>query len=204
MESRRPARSFDYLWPNNTHDNEDEDDGLWTEEKSSKQAAPLSLFLPPTSLPAVSEQEEQANAAADENDQNSKQNSGKTCHHNNGKSNNKHSDNDDHNVEKDSFQHSKEDYLTDVNWPPPHDVVPTMKGPCPECGKHTLRRCLIQEDFALLMCIDVSCVYPFGDQSMMRDNIVAVCQNEILEHARQRMLEVGIRERVARKIVRAG
>ncbi|KAK9365399.1 hypothetical protein V1509DRAFT_642739 [Lipomyces kononenkoae] len=73
---------------------------------------------------------------------------------------------------------------------------------CPDCGQRTLRKCLIQEEFALILCVDKSCGYPFAQTNIM-DYIVRVRTDEILEAARRRMLNAGVGEDTAKKIVQA-
>ncbi|KAK9236963.1 hypothetical protein V1525DRAFT_389015 [Lipomyces kononenkoae] len=73
---------------------------------------------------------------------------------------------------------------------------------CPDCGQRTLRKCLIHDEFALVLCVDKSCGYPFA-QTNIREYIVRVPTSEILEAARRRMLNAGVGEDTADKIVHA-
>ncbi|KAK9375554.1 uncharacterized protein V1513DRAFT_463689 [Lipomyces chichibuensis] len=73
---------------------------------------------------------------------------------------------------------------------------------CPDCGQLTLRKCLIHENFALILCVDKTCGYPFAEDDI-REHIVRVTSRQTLEAARRRMLDAGVGEDTAKKIVQS-
>ncbi|KAK9387470.1 hypothetical protein V1515DRAFT_586258 [Lipomyces mesembrius] len=78
----------------------------------------------------------------------------------------------------------------------------TGEKPCPDCGQLTLRKCLIHENFALVLCVDKACGYPFAEDDI-REHIVRVTSRQTLEAARRRMLDAGVGEDTAKKIVQS-
>ncbi|KAK9494132.1 hypothetical protein V1508DRAFT_460729 [Lipomyces doorenjongii] len=78
----------------------------------------------------------------------------------------------------------------------------TGEKPCPDCGQLTLRKCLIHENFAIILCVDKACGYPFAEDDI-RIHIVPVTSRQILEAARRRMLDAGVGEDTAKKIVQS-
>ncbi|KAK9361377.1 hypothetical protein V1504DRAFT_432957 [Lipomyces starkeyi] len=78
----------------------------------------------------------------------------------------------------------------------------TGEKPCPDCGQLTLRKCLIHENFALILCVDKTCGYPFAEDDI-REHIVRVTSRQTLEAARRRMLDAGVGEDTAKKIVQS-
>ncbi|KAK9457337.1 hypothetical protein V1511DRAFT_514748 [Dipodascopsis uninucleata] len=73
---------------------------------------------------------------------------------------------------------------------------------CPECGKITLARCMVQEEYAIVMCTDKKCVYPFGEQSLDQ-YIIHVSREDLLKSAMERMVRAGVDQNTARQIARA-
>ncbi|KAK5780660.1 uncharacterized protein PWA37_003307 [Arxiozyma heterogenica] len=56
---------------------------------------------------------------------------------------------------------------------------------CPDCGD-LLQKCLIQQNYAMVICPNEKCEYPFN-QHEIADNLVYVDDNDILEVARLRL-----------------
>ncbi|AET40777.1 uncharacterized protein Ecym_6403 [Eremothecium cymbalariae DBVPG len=56
---------------------------------------------------------------------------------------------------------------------------------CPHCsGK--LRKCLIQQNFSIVICPNEECMYPFSDTDII-NHIVQTNDKEILEAAKARL-----------------
>ncbi|KAK9476139.1 hypothetical protein V1514DRAFT_322417 [Lipomyces japonicus] len=81
----------------------------------------------------------------------------------------------------------------------PNKELISTDSECPECGLFSVRRFLIQEDLALIMCAEQSCGYPFTGQDIT-NSMVKVERNEVLETVRRRMLDVGVKDDTARRI----
>ncbi|CAL9738521.1 hypothetical protein MOSE0_N13278 [Monosporozyma servazzii] len=62
----------------------------------------------------------------------------------------------------------------------PHDVTR-----CPECD-HNLQKCLIQQNYAMIICPNEKCGYPFNQHENI-EHMVYVDDNDVLEAARQRL-----------------
>ncbi|SCW04017.1 LAFE_0H04082g1_1 [Lachancea fermentati] len=58
---------------------------------------------------------------------------------------------------------------------------------CPQCGSD-LKKCLIQQNYSLVMCPQTDCSYPFND-SEVTENIVYTEDKEILKAAKSRLKE---------------
>ena len=56
---------------------------------------------------------------------------------------------------------------------------------CPECGSK-LQKCLIQQNYAIVMCVNTQCSYPFNRTPVI-DNLVYVRENDVLTVAKQRL-----------------
>lgn len=56
---------------------------------------------------------------------------------------------------------------------------------CPNCGG-SLQKCLIQQNYAMVICIREDCGYPFN-QNEVFDQLVYVDDQEILSVARKRL-----------------
>lgn len=60
-----------------------------------------------------------------------------------------------------------------------------MAGMCPDCGDF-LSKCMIQQNYALVICPNLGCGYPFN-QNEVSDNVVYIEESEVLEVAKQRL-----------------
>ncbi|SCU87213.1 LADA_0E02674g1_1 [Lachancea dasiensis] len=58
-------------------------------------------------------------------------------------------------------------------------------GKCPQCGQD-LRKCLIQQNYSLVMCTNLNCSYPFNERDAL-SNTVYTKDAEILEAAKKRL-----------------
>lgn len=56
---------------------------------------------------------------------------------------------------------------------------------CPDCGG-PLQKCLIQQNYAIVICVEEHCTYPFNQREVM-DNLVYVYDPDIISVARQRL-----------------
>lgn len=56
---------------------------------------------------------------------------------------------------------------------------------CPDC-QSKLQKCLIQQNYAMVICPNVQCGYPFNHNEVI-DNLVYVDDNEIIEGAKKRL-----------------
>lgn len=56
---------------------------------------------------------------------------------------------------------------------------------CPDCGT-PLQKCLIQQNYAMVLCPNETCGYPFNQHDNI-ENMVYVDDNDILDAARQRL-----------------
>lgn len=56
---------------------------------------------------------------------------------------------------------------------------------CPDCHSK-LQKCLIQQNYAMVVCPNVDCGYPFTHNEVI-DNLVYVDDNEIIEGAKERL-----------------
>ncbi|AQZ12742.1 YNL162W-A [Zygosaccharomyces parabailii] len=56
---------------------------------------------------------------------------------------------------------------------------------CPDCGG-PLQKCLIQQNYAIVICIKEDCGYPFNKKEVF-DQLVYVDDQEILSVARKRL-----------------
>lgn len=63
------------------------------------------------------------------------------------------------------------------------DNEPLVK--CPDCSE-LLQKCLIQLNYAMVICPNEKCGYPFNQHEIV-DNLVYVDDNDILEVARLRL-----------------
>ncbi|KAK9466730.1 hypothetical protein V1512DRAFT_247942 [Lipomyces arxii] len=70
---------------------------------------------------------------------------------------------------------------------------------CPDCKQSSLRRCLIQKKFAIVICIDKKCAYPFGNDDILK-NILYVKEEEVLHNCRQHLLRAGVGVDTAHRI----
>ncbi|CCC71092.1 hypothetical protein NCAS_0G02050 [Naumovozyma castellii] len=63
----------------------------------------------------------------------------------------------------------------------------TKKSPplCPDCGS-VLQKCLIQQNYAMVICPDEKCGYPFN-QRRVQENLVYVDDSEVIPVAKQRL-----------------
>lgn len=60
-----------------------------------------------------------------------------------------------------------------------------MADMCPDCGDF-LTKCLIQQNYAMVLCPNLRCGYPFN-QNETSENVVYVEESEVLEVAKQRL-----------------
>ncbi|KAM3165017.1 hypothetical protein ACU8KH_00776 [Lachancea thermotolerans] len=58
---------------------------------------------------------------------------------------------------------------------------------CPQCGEE-LKKCLIQQNYSLIICPNEGCSYPFNEREAI-DNIVYTKDAEILNAAKRRLEE---------------
>ncbi|CCK70810.1 uncharacterized protein KNAG_0F01420 [Huiozyma naganishii CBS 8797] len=56
---------------------------------------------------------------------------------------------------------------------------------CPDC-KTQLQKCLIQQNYAMVICPNEECAYPFN-QGKNIDNMVYVKESEVLDVAKKRL-----------------
>lgn len=56
---------------------------------------------------------------------------------------------------------------------------------CPDCGT-ALEKCLIQQNYAIIICPNEECGYPFNQEENI-NNLVYVDDSDVLEAARQRL-----------------
>ncbi|CAL9733040.1 hypothetical protein MOUN0_O12046 [Monosporozyma unispora] len=56
---------------------------------------------------------------------------------------------------------------------------------CPDCG-HVLQKCLIQQNYAMILCPNEECGYPFNQHENI-EHMVYVDDNDVLEAAGQRL-----------------
>lgn len=56
---------------------------------------------------------------------------------------------------------------------------------CPDCS-HNLQKCLIQQNYAMIICPNEECGYPFNQHENI-EHMVYVDDNDVLEAARQRL-----------------
>ncbi|CCF56173.1 hypothetical protein KAFR_0A07390 [Kazachstania africana CBS 2517] len=56
---------------------------------------------------------------------------------------------------------------------------------CPNCGQ-ILQKCLIQQNYAIVICPSERCSYPF-DQNEVLDQLSYVDETEVLDAAQQRL-----------------
>lgn len=56
---------------------------------------------------------------------------------------------------------------------------------CPDCGE-LLQKCLIQQNYAMVICPNEKCGYPFNQQENI-ENLVYVDDSDVLEAARLRL-----------------
>ncbi|AMD19398.1 HBR497Cp [Eremothecium sinecaudum] len=56
---------------------------------------------------------------------------------------------------------------------------------CPNC-KETLQKCLIQQNYGIVICPNEECMYPFNEAEAI-DQIVQVNDKEILQAAKMRL-----------------
>lgn len=65
----------------------------------------------------------------------------------------------------------------------PYDHQSTIQ--CPDCGNH-LKKCLIQQNYAMVICPNLECGYPFN-QSEVINHIVHINDKDIIEVAKDRL-----------------
>ncbi|QLG74158.1 hypothetical protein HG535_0G00430 [Zygotorulaspora mrakii] len=58
---------------------------------------------------------------------------------------------------------------------------------CPDCTTN-LKKCLIQQNYAVVICPNLDCGYPFN-QTQAINNIVYVKEKEIIEVAKSRLAD---------------
>ncbi|CCD25640.1 uncharacterized protein NDAI_0F03220 [Naumovozyma dairenensis CBS 421] len=68
----------------------------------------------------------------------------------------------------------------EASYPPPKQVKD-----CPECGT-ALQKCLIQQNYAFVMCPNDKCAYPFNQRENIQ-NLVYVDDGEVIDTATQRL-----------------
>ncbi|SCV05247.1 LANO_0H03290g1_1 [Lachancea nothofagi CBS 11611] len=56
---------------------------------------------------------------------------------------------------------------------------------CPQCGEE-LKKCLIQQNYSVVMCSNLNCSYPFNEREML-SNTVYTKDADILEAAKKRL-----------------
>ncbi|EDO16389.1 hypothetical protein Kpol_1051p39 [Vanderwaltozyma polyspora DSM 70294] len=56
---------------------------------------------------------------------------------------------------------------------------------CPECNEN-LQKCLIQQNYSMVICPNPKCVYPFNQKENI-EGMNFVEENEVLEFAKQRL-----------------
>lgn len=56
---------------------------------------------------------------------------------------------------------------------------------CPEC-KSALQKCLIQQNYAMVICPSLTCGYPFN-QAPVLDNLVYIDDKDVLDVAQRRL-----------------
>ncbi|SCU92477.1 LAFA_0F10858g1_1 [Lachancea sp. 'fantastica'] len=56
---------------------------------------------------------------------------------------------------------------------------------CPQCDSK-LQKCLIQQNYSLVLCTNLNCGYPFNEREVM-DNIVYTKDSQILDAAKRRL-----------------
>ncbi|CEP60991.1 uncharacterized protein LALA0_S02e04302g [Lachancea lanzarotensis] len=56
---------------------------------------------------------------------------------------------------------------------------------CPQCDGE-LQKCLIQQNYSLVLCTNLKCSYPFNEREVM-DNIVYTKDSQILDAAKKRL-----------------
>ncbi|GAV50787.1 hypothetical protein ZYGR_0Z02100 [Zygosaccharomyces rouxii] len=67
---------------------------------------------------------------------------------------------------------------------PAKNVVKNITN-CPDCGG-PLQKCLIQQNYAIVICTKEDCPYPFNQREVM-DNLVYVYDSDIISVAKQRL-----------------
>lgn len=63
---------------------------------------------------------------------------------------------------------------------------------CPQC-ETALRKCLIQQNYSLLMCPNEKCSYPFNEREII-ENLVYTKDGEILDAAKRRLEEEQLKQ----------
>lgn len=58
-------------------------------------------------------------------------------------------------------------------------------GICPDCGEN-LKKCLIQQNYAMVICPNNQCGYPFNQNEVL-SNVVYVDESEVLAVAKKRL-----------------
>lgn len=58
-------------------------------------------------------------------------------------------------------------------------------GICPDCGEN-LKKCLIQQNYAMVICPNNQCGYPFNQNEAL-SNVVYVDESEVLAVAKKRL-----------------
>lgn len=58
-------------------------------------------------------------------------------------------------------------------------------GICPDCGEN-LKKCLIQQNYAMVICPNNKCEYPFNQNEVL-SNVVYVDESEVLAVAKKRL-----------------
>lgn len=58
---------------------------------------------------------------------------------------------------------------------------------CPQCHSE-LRKCIIQQNFSIVICINEKCAYPFNEERVI-DQLVPTTDKEIIEAAKSRLKE---------------
>ncbi|CAI4035951.1 hypothetical protein SMKI_14G1610 [Saccharomyces mikatae IFO 1815] len=56
---------------------------------------------------------------------------------------------------------------------------------CPDCNEK-LQKCLIQQNYAIIICPSLTCGYPFNQRDIL-DNLTYVDDNDVLKVAKKRL-----------------